>query len=90
MKKLLLVLLLLLSLCACEEDGKQMANPDERYMFIIEMIGEHDSFQETSNYFDIAVEMAKIEDGYRYYITIDNPRIAMYDIELLAIEKNVD
>ena len=42
------------------------------------------------NYFDIAVEMAKIESGYRYYITVDNPRIAMYDIELLAIEKDVD
>lgn len=90
MKRLILILVLLMSLCACEQDGKQMANPDDRYMYIIEMIGEHDSFQSTSNYFDISAEMAKIENGYRYYITIDNPRIAMYDIELLAIEKNVD
>ena len=85
-----MVICILLCLCGCQEDGKQKADPDERYMYIIEMISEHESFQETSNYFDIAVEMAKIENGYRYYITIDNPRIAMYDIELLAIEKNVD
>ena len=90
MKKILLIILLLISLCACNEDGKQKADPDERYMYIIEMISEHETFQDSSNYFDIAVEMAKISDGYRYYITIDNPRIAMYDIELLAIEKSVD
>jgi hypothetical protein len=90
MKKLLIVLCLLLCLCGCEEDGKQMANPDDRYLYIIEMINEHENFQEVSNYFDIGTEMAKIENGYRYYITVDNPRIAMYDIELLAIEEGVD
>ena len=90
MKKILLIILLLFTMCACSDDGKQKADPDERYMYIIEMISEHETFQDSSNYFDIAVEMAKISDGYRYYITIDNPRIAMYDIELLAIEKSVD
>ena len=90
MKKAGIILLLLLVLCGCQEDGKQKADPDERYMYIIEMIGEHESFQEVSNYFDIATDMAKIEKGYRYYITIDNPRIAMYDIEMLAVEKGVD
>ena len=90
MKKLLILIFILFSLCGCQEDGKQMANPDDRYMYIIEMINEHESFQTSSNYFDISAEMAKIENGYRYYITVDNPRIAMYDIEMLAIEKNVD
>lgn len=90
MKKLLLIICLLIGLCGCQEDGKQLANPDDRYMYIIEMIREHESFETSSDYFDIAVEMAKIENGYRYYITIDNPRIAMYDIEMLAIEKDVD
>ncbi len=90
MRKLLLIICLLFGLCACQEDGKQLANPDDRYMYIIEMIREHESFQTNSDHFDISVEMAKIENGYRYYITIDNPRIAMYDIEMLAIEKDVD
>ena len=62
MKKLLIVLCLLLCLCGCEEDGKQMANPDDRYLYIIEMINEHENFQEVSNYFDIGTEMAKIEN----------------------------
>ena len=90
MKKLLIILLIIFGLCGCQDPGKKAANPDDRYLYIIEMIGEHESFVTTSNYFDIAVDMAKIDGGYRYYITIDNPRIAMYDIELLAIEKDVD
>ena len=90
MKKILILFCILLCLSGCQDDGKQMANPDDRYLYIIEMINEHESFQTASNYFDIETEMAKIENGYRYYITVDNPRIAMYDIEILAIEKNVD
>ena len=90
MKKILISLCLLLILTACNEDGREIANPDERYIYIIEMIKEHDSFAESSNYFDISVEMAEIQGGYRYYITVDNPRIAMYDVELLAIEDEVD
>ena len=90
MKKLILLLLTLFMLSACQDPGKEMTNPDGRYTYIIDMIKEHEVFSDTSNYFDINVEMAKIEGGYRYYITIDNPRIAMYDIELLAIEPDVD
>ncbi|MBQ6494001.1 MAG: hypothetical protein IJI92_09090 [Erysipelotrichaceae bacterium] len=90
MKRFLTVLFLLLVMSGCVSDGKEVANPDDRYTYLIEMIEEHENFTDSSNYFDIAVEMAKISDGYRYYITIDNPRIAMYDIELIAIEKGVD
>ncbi|MBO7698112.1 MAG: hypothetical protein J6S38_03630 [Erysipelotrichaceae bacterium] len=90
MKKALLILSLLLILCGCNITGRKKANLNDRYMNIIELIKEHESFATSSNYYDINVEMAKITEGYRYYITIDNPRIAMYDIELLAIEEDVD
>ena len=84
------VLLLLISLWGCKDAGKETADPNERYAYIIEMIREHEAFSDRSDYFDITVEMAKIDDGYRYYITLDNPRIAMYDVELLAVEEGVD
>lgn len=77
-------------LCACQEAGRQEANPDDRYAYIIDMIKEHEVFVDTSNYFDISTDMAMIDGGYRFYITVDNPRIAMYDVELLAIEDDVD
>ena len=90
MKKALLIFTLLLALSGCMNIGRKEANVNERYSNIIELIKEHENFATTSNYYDISVEMAKINEGYRYYITIDNPRIAMYDIELLAIEDGVD
>lgn len=90
MKKLLILLLTILCLCGCQEVGKEDINPNKRYFDLIDNIKEHEVFNETSNYFDISVDMAKIDGGYRYYVTIDNPRNALYDIEALAIEKDVD
>jgi hypothetical protein len=88
--RFLSVLFLLIALCGCSNAGRQTADPNERYAFIIDLIRGQEVFSDRSDYFDIAVEMAKIDDGYRYYITLDNPRIAMYDVELLAIEDGVD
>ena len=89
-KKIISILFLLILLCSCSEVGRQKADPNERYIYMIETLQEHELFVESSSYFDISADMAKIEGGYRYYITIDNPRLAMYDVELLAIEKGVD
>ena len=90
MRKIITLFMILFLLPGCSQIGKETVDPRERYAYIVEMIEEHEAFASASNYFDIDVEMAKIEGGYRYYITVDNPRIAMYDIELLAIEKDVD
>lgn len=89
MKKLLLILSIML-LCGCQQDGREAADPDQRYSYLIEMIEENERFATSSNYFDIAVDMTRIASGYRYYIIVDEPRIAMYDIEMIAIEEGVD
>jgi len=90
MRKILIVFLVSLILCGCSEIGKQDVDPNQRYYALIETIKERDSFLDVSNYYDLSVEMAKIDDGYRYYVTIDNPRAALYDVEAMAIEKDVD
>ena len=90
MKKIVSILLILLFVCGCQEIGKEDVDPNQRYFDLIDAIKERDSFTATSNYFDIYAEMAKIDDGYRYYVFIDNPKVAIYDIESIAIEKNVD
>lgn len=89
MKKLLVVLLLI-SLCGCKQIGKEDVDPNQRYFSLIETLKDRDNYLESSNYFDINVAMSKIEDGYRYYVTIDKPKAALYDIEVMAIEKDVD
>lgn len=90
MKKLIVTLLIMVMLSSCAPAGKEVIDPDERYIYIVNLLEEHDSYSSSSLYFNIEGEMAKIDDGYRYYITLDKPSIAMYDIELLAIEKDVD
>ena len=90
MKKILTLIVLLLTICGCKTLSKQDNAPNQRYFSLIDAIKERDNFVETSNYFDINVEMATINEGYRYYVTIDNPRTAMYDVEAVAIEKEVD
>ena len=90
MKKIVLCLILLLCLTACNSAGKQVIDPDEKYMYIIDSINNNDVFLETSDNFDVTTEMAMIDGGYSYYITIDNPHIAMYRVEAVAIEKGVD
>ena len=90
MKKLLVLLLTILCLCGCQEIATENVDPDQRYFDMINTIKEHEVFINTSNYYDVSVEMAKIDEGYRYYVTIDNARIALYDIEAIAIEQDVD
>ena len=83
--KLFFVLFLLL-LTSCSLNSNSIDN-NERYNNLIKIINENESFLDSSNYFDIKVEMANINDGYRYYVTIDNAHSAMFNIEALAIEK---
>ncbi len=86
----IIVILSLLLLCGCDLIPSKAKDANDRYFFLIDMLNEHETFADSSRYFAIDVEMAKIENGYRYYIIIDDPQLAMFDIEAIAIEKGVD
>lgn len=90
MKKIFAILLVLFCICGCTEIGKEDVDPNQRYFSIIDNIKTHEGFLSVSNYYDTKAEIAKIDDGYRYYVTIDNPRVALYDVEAVAIEKDID
>lgn len=89
MKKIILCITLLLVLCGCKKDTTEQAN-NEKYLDYCELIKEHDTFKDGSEYFDVSSDITKIDEGYRYYIIIDNPKIAMYNIEAVAIEMDSD
>lgn len=57
---------------------------------MVELLSNYDEFADSSSYYDVTLDIAKISDGYRFYIIIDNPKVSMYDIEAVAIEKGVD
>ena len=89
MRKLLAVFLCLL-LLGCSPTSKTEADPNIRYLDMIQLIEDYDAFETSSNTFDIAAEEAKIDGGYRFYVIIDNARSAMYDLEAIAIEASTD
>lgn len=77
-------------LCGCSKANSSKSTAAERYFDMIDVLKNNEKFDETSNYFDISYEASKINDGYRYYVFVDNPRIAMYDIKMIVIEDGVD
>lgn len=92
MRKSLLIAMLVLLLVGCgsnaESDDKIKL---ENYAYIYQTITDNDTFNSVSNYYDMQVVVTKIaDDEYRYDIIIDNPKIAMYDIKMMAIENNID
>jgi hypothetical protein len=90
MKKIILVLLLLVWASACQSTAqKQYATNLQRYNAYYTAILNNDKFLGNSENFDISTIMNKLSDNeYRYDVIIDNPRIAMYDIEILVIEND--
>ena len=87
MRRILIVLfILLLSGCQTKEvvDDNLL-----RYQAIENSIIEKSEFKCTSQYYDMELEMSKIdENNYRYYLTLLNPKVAMYD--LIVAAKDVD
>jgi len=94
MKKILAILLvLLLTACSTSKsyDSKTETNPDDRYLDMVSLVHDNMATASTSSKnFDIEFEITQINDGYRYYCVIDNPKVAMYDVEAIAIEPDVN
>ncbi|MDD6467740.1 MAG: hypothetical protein PUF50_06120 [Erysipelotrichaceae bacterium] len=92
MKKVLLVMICLtVMLTGCQ---KNRINIDEeraqKYASYIIAIQDNESFLAQSPYYSITTAMNKIgENEYRYDVIIDQPLVAMYEIQVLAVEKNV-
>ena len=90
MKKILMVLLLMISLCACKGEAVIDKGQHEKYIDVVRQLQERQEFLDRSEFFDITFDSNKIENAYRFYVIIDNVRIAMYDVIAVAVEKGVD
>lgn len=89
-KKISLVLISLLLIAGCSSEKKK-TSPQEKYSDMIDLVKSYDDYSTTSDYFEVSSEETKLADGsYRYYIVIEKAKIAMYDVEAIAIESGVD
>lgn len=90
MKKFFIVLICLILLTGCGKNNTISDSYNDKYLDLIDMLNSNVEFKDSSELFSITKEISQTTDGYRYFIVIDNPKIAMYNIEAVAIEKNVD
>lgn len=77
---------MLLSGCSAAQPGTDVSKYESYYR----AIEENTKFITHSEYYSISAEMAAIEDGtYRYYVIIDEPTAAMYDIVIMTAENGL-
>lgn len=89
MKKKLLTLIMCLVLTGCSFGANsQYQAKVKRYQSLLQAILDNDKFQTETKNFDLEVIMNQESSGYSYDIIVDNPKVAMYNIEVTVVENN--
>lgn len=89
MKRLLLVLCTLLLVTACSFDNRKTKDDQmKRYTSLIQSTLDNDKFTQTSKSFTIQAKIEKTGDVYEYEVSIDKPKYALYNLEVVAVENN--
>ena len=86
MKKIITLLLCFLILTGCHSNDASL----KLYNEMIEILSTTEEFTSSSKYFTVTYEVTNTNDGIRYYIVIDNPTMAMYDVNVIAFENGAD
>ncbi|MBR0478285.1 MAG: hypothetical protein IJJ24_04235 [Solobacterium sp.] len=90
MKKLTALFLSLLLLTGCAKKDNEQTAAMTAYEGYYQSVLDATHFSESSPYFDIDLDLVKMDSGiYHYYVVIDQPRIAMYNIKALVVEDSV-
>lgn len=85
MKKLIIGIFVLVVLFGCGTSASNDRVYMEKYETYYQAILDNADFYNKSKYFNIEVVLNIIDEGYRYDVILDNPQVAMYNIEALAI-----
>ena len=86
MKKIIVLLLCLFIFTGCQSDDASL----KLYNEMIDILNNAEDFSTESKYFTSTFEVTSTNDGLRYYIVIDNPTMAMYDVNVLAFEEGTN
>ena len=85
MKKIFLSLILIIGLFGCSEKNTAA---ETKYYDMLKLISQREEYSTSSDNFTISAEISPISEGrYRYFVTLDKPKLAMYEVEILAIEE---
>lgn len=83
--KSLLTILLVLSLVACTSTDRDAIKSDHYKTLYTELLNQLDTAP-SSVYFTVSATLTALDGArYRYDVFIDEPQVAMYDVEILVI-----
>lgn len=85
MKKIIMLITIMLFLAGCVSNPKDEDILFEKYEAAYSDLLSNDKFESSSNFFDSEVVVNKVkEDEYRIDTIIDNPKVAMYNVQVIA------
>lgn len=87
-RKTIILLVALLVLVGCFDSQRVQEEQLARYETYWTSMLNETQFQTTSRNFNIEVDIDKVDNFYEYYVVIDEPKVAMYDIEIMVIENS--
>ena len=89
MRKYVIGVLICLLLAGCNQSDIVLKEKYETYKLHYQSILNTTQFKTSSENFSIEASLVKITDGqYRYDVFVDEPKIAMHDVEILVIVDN--
>ena len=89
MRKYVVGILISLLLVGCNSSETILREKYETYKLHYQSILNTTQFKTSSENFSIEASLVKLSDGqYRYDVFVDEPKIAMHDVEILAIVDN--
>jgi hypothetical protein len=90
-KKLLVIMMVLVMLAGCKKDTRMIDEEKyNAYLTYYQALLDYENKLETSRYYNIELVCnALAENRYRYDVIINDPKIAMYDVQVLMVAENV-
>ena len=92
LKKLMVCLLILVTLCGCKNTNTRQLDEEKynAYLANYQAILDYEDKKTESSHFNIQLVCNKLKDGnYRYDLIVDNPRVSMCDLMILMVEENL-
>lgn len=91
MRRCLFIILCVMMLSGCSNSHQQDEESMKNYEAFINAVINNKGIQSTFIPFDYTLVQQKQTDGsYQYEVQIYNPRVAMYDIQAIAVDAAVD
>lgn len=74
---------MILVLGGCNKLQKSDDVQFEKYQKAYEKLNDQDHFLTVSSFYDIELVVNEVDDQYRLDVIVDNPKVAMYNIEMI-------